>query len=95
MEDGYFGIRRLSKYSDISVRLLRDYIKTMPHYRINGKILVRQSDFDLWMQRYRKEPEDLNEIVDEITQGVNLKKRHPDTWDKSPDLRERERISKP
>ncbi|RJR29003.1 MAG: DNA-binding protein [Desulfobacteraceae bacterium] len=68
--DRYFDLRRLSRYSSFSVRTLRDYIaKTdnpIPSFRIGRKIIVKQSEFDAWMEKHRGKTGDLNGLVDEI-----------------------------
>lgn len=73
---GYSGlsVRSLRAY-------LADPANPLPHFRmrephiiqgkdgkrraVSGKILVRRSDFDRWMEAYRYTP-DLNLIVDEV-----------------------------
>ncbi len=60
---------------------LADPLRPLPHYRmkephliatksgkprtVSGKILVRRSDFDAWMQAFRHTP-DLDRLVDEV-----------------------------
>lgn len=71
----YFDLKGLSKYSTISVRTLRDYIKNneLPCFKVGGKILVKRSEFDQWMEQFRvKKGQDLDMIVDDIIK--NLKK---------------------
>ncbi|MFI5342040.1 MAG: helix-turn-helix domain-containing protein [Candidatus Methylomirabilales bacterium] len=67
--DPYMDLKALSQYSSISVRKLRDLLKEplrpLPCYRVDGKILVRRSDFDRWMEAYRYTP-DLTKLVDEV-----------------------------
>ncbi|MCU1384339.1 MAG: hypothetical protein JWL71_3036 [Acidobacteria bacterium] len=57
MTDQYFTLRALSAYSGLSIRTLRDYLKhqgnPLPCYRPGGKLLVKRSDFDRWMDGYR------------------------------------------
>jgi hypothetical protein len=56
------------------VRTLRarlvDPIAPLPHYKIGGKIVVRRSDYDQWVARYRYVglPE-VNRLVDEVFSG--------------------------
>jgi len=52
----YFDLKSLSTYSHLSVKTLRKYLSELSHYRVGGKILVKQSDFDEWIERFRKEP---------------------------------------
>ena len=56
--DPFLSLKALAAYAGLSVRKLRDYLDDtmhpLPHYRVGGKILVRQSEFDSWMHRYRQ-----------------------------------------
>jgi hypothetical protein len=69
-EDRYFDLRRLSRYSSFSVRTLRDYIARsddpIPSFRIGRKIIVKQSEFDSWMEKYRGKSGNLNVLVADI-----------------------------
>jgi excisionase family DNA binding protein len=55
--DPFLSLKALASYSGLSVRKLRDLLadptSSVPHYRVGGKILVRRSEFDAWMQQYR------------------------------------------
>jgi hypothetical protein len=56
--DPYLSLRALAAYSGLSVRTLRGYLglspdQALPCYRAGGKILVRRSEFDAWMEQYR------------------------------------------
>ena len=55
--DPFLSLKALAGYSALSVRKLREYLddpaNPLPCYRVGGKILVRRSDFDAWMQQYR------------------------------------------
>jgi excisionase family DNA binding protein len=69
--DPYLSLRALASYSGLSVRKLRDCLgdpfKPLPHYRVGGKILVRRSDFDAWIARYRMTGRaDVDNIVNEV-----------------------------
>ncbi len=73
--DPYLTLKGLSGYSGMSVRTLRkaltDPAHPLPHYRVGcGKILVRRSDFDRWINRFRQEGSDLDRLVSEITKGT-------------------------
>ncbi len=52
LKDQYFDLPGLNAYSCIPVPTLRDYIKRdgMPCFKLRGKILVKRSEFDAWMQ---------------------------------------------
>ncbi len=57
--DPWLSLRALASYSGLSVRKLR-YLLADPHgplpsYRVDGKVLVRRSEFDAWMARHRNE----------------------------------------
>ena len=56
--DPLLSLRALAAYSSLSVRTLRQYIElapdeALPCYRLPGKLLVRRSEFDAWVERYR------------------------------------------
>ncbi len=58
--DPYLSLRALAAYSGCSVRWLRYRLASGEHplacYRLpGGKILVRRSNSDRWMHRYRQE----------------------------------------
>ena len=53
--DPFLSLKALADYAGLSVRTLRTYLdllpdQALPCYRIGGKILVRRSAFDAWMQ---------------------------------------------
>ena len=64
----YLDLKALSNYSHLSVKTLRKYLPELCHYRVGGKILVKQSDFDEWIEGFREEPEivDIKNLVDKI-----------------------------
>lgn len=69
--DPYLSLKALASYSGLSVRKLRDCLndplKPLPYYRVGGKIVVRRSDFDAWIVRYRMTGSpDVNNIVKEV-----------------------------
>lgn len=74
--DCYLSLRGLTGYSGMSGRWLRDRL-TDPHhplpcYRLpGGKILVRRSEFDAWLARYRRvgDPQ-VERIVSETLAGL-------------------------
>jgi len=53
--DKYLDLKNLSEYSSLGVATLRDHIRTegLPHYKVKGKILVKQSEFDEWLESFR------------------------------------------
>jgi hypothetical protein len=56
--DPFLSLRALAAYSGLGARKLRDYLTDplhpLPCYRVGGKILVRRSEFDAWIARYRQ-----------------------------------------
>ena len=73
-EDGYLSLRALAVYSDMSVRTLRNYLthvtNPIPHYRMDGKILVRRSEFDAWMVSFRVRRASLDDLVDDVMESL-------------------------
>ena len=57
--DPFLSLRALAGYSSLSVRTLRHFIdelppeQALPCYRLPGKLLVRRSEFDAWLEQYR------------------------------------------
>ncbi len=73
-DDRYFNLRGLAEYSSISVRTLRDYLNDasdpLPSYCVKMKILVRKSEFDAWLRKYRVRHKPLTAVVDEVLTDV-------------------------
>ena len=71
-ENCYLSLRALAGYSGLSVRTLRsrlvDGTHPLPHYRVGGKILVRRSDFDRWVEQFRatQRTVSVGELVDDV-----------------------------
>lgn len=55
--DGYLPLKALAQYSGLSVRTLRTYLMSpshpLPYFRIGGKIVVKRSEYDAWVDRFR------------------------------------------
>jgi len=55
--DPYLDLRALAQYAGLSVRTLRGWLHhhdvPLPHHDVGGKVLVRRSEFDQWMQQFR------------------------------------------
>ena len=73
----WLGLRRLSAFADVSERTLRTWIHSpvdpLPACRVGGKILVRQRDFDMWLEKHKIKPfaaEEVDKIVREVVEGV-------------------------
>ena len=74
-DDGHLPLRRLAAYSGLSVRRLRDYLRDpvtpIPHDRIGGKIVVRRSEFDVWVSLFRADVRNtVDRVVDDLVQGL-------------------------
>jgi len=72
--DQYFDLKGLERYSAIRVPTLRDHIKSgsLPAFKVKGKVLVKKSEFDQWVERYRvSKNQDLNNLVDDILSDMS------------------------
>jgi len=74
--DPYLSLRALAEYSGCSVRWLRDRLTdphhALPCYRLpGGKVLIRRSEFDAWLARYRQVGHpDIGRVVTDILAGL-------------------------
>ncbi len=64
--------------SGLSVRTLRGYladtVRPLPHFRVGGNILVRRSEFDLWVGQFRAvHRTNLRAVVDDIVNGFAVR----------------------
>ena len=69
--DPFLDLRALAEYSNLSIRTLArhlaDFARPLPHYKVRGKILVRRSEFDAWMQGFRRsEPPVVPRLVEDV-----------------------------
>ena len=69
--DPFLPLTALAAYSGLSVRKLRAYLEDpahpLPCYRVGGKILVRRSEFDTWLVRFRQVGRaDVDQIVADV-----------------------------
>jgi hypothetical protein len=63
--------QRLATYSGLSVRKLRDCLRhpshPFPHYRVDRKILIWRSEFDVWIAAYHwVRGTEVDQIVDDV-----------------------------
>jgi Helix-turn-helix domain len=72
----WLGLRELTEYADISERTLRSWIYSpvdpLPAAKVCGKVLVRRSEFDAYLQRHRIKPLeeiDIDAIVRDVVKG--------------------------
>ncbi|MFX0201543.1 MAG: helix-turn-helix domain-containing protein, partial [Candidatus Hodarchaeota archaeon] len=51
----YMGLRELAVYSDLSISVLQGYIHEgiLPCFKVKGKVFVKKSEFDSWIEGYR------------------------------------------
>ena len=66
-------LKGLSRYSSLGIPTLRDYLRSggLPHFKLRGKILVRVSEFNGWIESFRvNAKEDLNGIVNEVLESL-------------------------
>lgn len=73
--DPFLPLKALAAYSGLGVRKLREYLADpahpLPYYRVGGKILVRRSEFDAWVARYRRVGNpDVEQIVSDALRAL-------------------------
>ena len=73
----WFSVRQLTAYAAVSERTVRDWLHrttdALPAVRVDGKILVKRSQFDAWLERHRirpEEPVDVDSIVNSLLRDV-------------------------
>ena len=73
LNDQYFDLKSLSNYSCLAVPTLRDYLhQGMPHFKFKGKILVKRSEFDGWLESFRINKDyELDSIVNGVIRGLS------------------------
>jgi len=72
-EDKLLDLKRLSKYSSLGIPTLRDYLRSggLPYFKLKGKILVRLSEFDDWIESFRIDSkQELNSLVDGVVESL-------------------------
>lgn len=77
LKDQFFDLRGLSAYSSLAVPTLRDYVRSrdLPCFKLKGKILIRKSEFDTWVESFRmNKKKDLKRIVDGVLESIRAKK---------------------
>lgn len=73
----WFALRDLTDYASVSERTLRSWIYSsvdpLPAVKISGKVLIRRSDFDAYLQRHRVKPLEqfnIDAIVRDLRKGA-------------------------
>lgn len=72
--DRLLDLRSLSKHSSLGVPTLRDYLRSegLPHFKLKGKILIRLSEFDKWLESFRVDTkQDLDQLVNNVIESLN------------------------
>jgi hypothetical protein len=67
--DRLLDLKGLSEHSSLGVPTLRDYLRSggLPYFKLKGKILVRLSEFDQWLESFRVDTKQkLNNLVDDV-----------------------------
>ncbi len=71
--DIIYDLKGLSGYCSLKIPTLRDYLKSgeLPHYKLKGKILIRKSEFDAWLEGYRvNKKQGINNIIDGVLESL-------------------------
>ena len=65
LKDQFLDLKGLSMYSALGVSTLREYIRRgkLPAFKLKGKILIKRSEFDRYMEDYRI---NINKDIDRI-----------------------------
>ena len=72
-EDRYLDLKGLASYSSLGVGTIRDYLKQgLPAFKIKGKVLIRKSEFDEWIEGFRLGTKrDLDAMVADVVEVLN------------------------
>jgi len=73
----WMSLRELTEYAAVSERTLRCWMhrekNPLPAVQVAGKILIRRSVFDMWLERHRirgKQSVDVNAIVNDLLRNA-------------------------
>lgn len=78
VQPSFFDLKALAGYCCCSVRWLRDRladrVRPLPHYRIEGKILVKGEEFEQWIAHYRHDrpADELEDVVNGVLTQMNF-----------------------
>ena len=74
----WLSLRQLTEYAAVSERTLREWLHrekdALPAVRVDGKILVRRSQFDAWLEHHRIQPSasiDVDAIVNDLLRDAS------------------------
>ena len=71
--DRLLDLKSLSRHSCLGIPTLRDYLRSggLPHFKLKGKILIRLSEFDSWLESFRVDTKsDINNLVDDVLKSL-------------------------
>ena len=70
--DRYLSLQEAAAYLSMKPRMLREILPPQLRFRVSSKkILVRKSELDEFMNRFREQPQkDLTRIVDDAVEAV-------------------------
>lgn len=74
LKDQFFDLKGLSAYSALAVPTLRDYIRAggLPCFKVKGKVLIRRSEFDDWMNGFRVDrKKKIDAVVDAAVKSLS------------------------
>ena len=73
LKDQYFDLEGLSAYSALKVPTLREYIKEkkLPAFKVKGKLLIRKSEFDSWLDNFRVKDR-IEDIVNKVMGDLKI-----------------------
>jgi excisionase family DNA binding protein len=77
IEPQYLDLKGLARYSSLSVGTLRVILARPggpPHYRPGGKVLIKRSDWDHWLEQFKTAPVDLGALVEEVLSEIGGRK---------------------
>ena len=71
-QDRFLSLKEAAAYLSMQPRKLREILPPQLRFRVSGKkILVRKSELDQFMEKYRERPQaDLKRLADEAVEAV-------------------------
>ncbi|MGC8718857.1 MAG: helix-turn-helix domain-containing protein [Thermodesulforhabdaceae bacterium] len=67
----YLSIKQLAEYASVHPNTLRQWLnRGMPHYRFGKRVLVKRSEFDTWMKKFRHGTRALQQVLEEVLEEV-------------------------
>ncbi|HKA38146.1 MAG TPA: helix-turn-helix domain-containing protein [Burkholderiales bacterium] len=77
-DDGYRTLTELAERARLPVRTLRRYLRDadhpLPHYRVGARVLVKVSEFDLWMRHYQQRGSDYEARAEQILAAMGARR---------------------